>query len=133
MDTVLHFPPSLEEVSLSVSGDRLWLRNHVEDHAGDDVSSFSVIFCSVKYLRKNHFFCDRGHRGFPTANTFQLHPPSQITCYRLKPRLIIYFELPQSLTWLFIFLNPPFSSCKSLCGYFLGYGPHYHLIIQAPS
>ncbi|XP_043113332.1 cell cycle checkpoint control protein RAD9A [Puntigrus tetrazona] len=33
VDTVLHFPPSLEEVNLSVSGDRVWLRNHVEDDA----------------------------------------------------------------------------------------------------
>nr|XP_055034253.1 cell cycle checkpoint control protein RAD9A [Misgurnus anguillicaudatus] len=33
VDTVLHFPPSLEEVSLSVSNDRVWLRNHVEDDA----------------------------------------------------------------------------------------------------
>lgn len=31
VDTVLHFPPSLEEVNLSVSSDRVWLRNHVED------------------------------------------------------------------------------------------------------
>lgn len=33
VDTVLHFPPSLEEVNLSVSSDRVWLRNHVEDGA----------------------------------------------------------------------------------------------------
>ncbi|XP_052006343.1 cell cycle checkpoint control protein RAD9A [Xyrauchen texanus] len=33
VDTVLHFPPSLEEVNLSVSSDRVWLRNHVEDDA----------------------------------------------------------------------------------------------------
>ncbi|TRY83919.1 hypothetical protein DNTS_014662 [Danionella cerebrum] len=31
VDTVLHFPPSLEEVNLSVSSDRVWLRNHVEE------------------------------------------------------------------------------------------------------
>lgn len=35
VDTVLHFPPSLEEVCVSVSSDRVWLRNHVEDDAGD--------------------------------------------------------------------------------------------------
>ncbi|ROL47187.1 Cell cycle checkpoint control protein RAD9A [Anabarilius grahami] len=33
VDTVLHFPPSQEEVNLSVSSDRVWLRNHVEDDA----------------------------------------------------------------------------------------------------
>ncbi|XP_066504767.1 cell cycle checkpoint control protein RAD9A isoform X2 [Hoplias malabaricus] len=33
VDAVLHFPPSLEEVSVSVSGERVWLRNHVEDDA----------------------------------------------------------------------------------------------------
>ncbi|KAM9795494.1 cell cycle checkpoint control protein RAD9A [Neosynchiropus ocellatus] len=33
VDTVVHFPPSLEEVTLSVSDDRMWFRNHVEDEA----------------------------------------------------------------------------------------------------
>ncbi|XP_077091901.1 cell cycle checkpoint control protein RAD9A [Siphateles boraxobius] len=33
VDTVLHFPPSQEEVNLSVSSDRVWLRNHVEEDA----------------------------------------------------------------------------------------------------
>ncbi|XP_021416925.2 cell cycle checkpoint control protein RAD9A [Oncorhynchus mykiss] len=33
VDTVLHFPPSLEEVSVSVSGERVWFRNHVDDEA----------------------------------------------------------------------------------------------------
>ncbi|KAJ8262507.1 hypothetical protein GJAV_G00167230 [Gymnothorax javanicus] len=33
VDTVLHFPSSLEEVSVSVNGDRVWLRNHVEEEA----------------------------------------------------------------------------------------------------
>ncbi|KAG9345582.1 hypothetical protein JZ751_008726 [Albula glossodonta] len=33
VDTVLHFPPSLEEVSVSVSGERVWFRNHVEEEA----------------------------------------------------------------------------------------------------
>lgn len=34
VDTVLHFPPSLEEVTVSVSGERMWLKNHVEDDNG---------------------------------------------------------------------------------------------------
>ncbi|KAL4641712.1 cell cycle checkpoint control protein RAD9A [Arapaima gigas] len=31
VDTVLHFPPSLEEVTLSVNNERVWFRNHVEE------------------------------------------------------------------------------------------------------
>lgn len=30
VDTVLHFPPALEEVTVSVSSDRMWLKNHVD-------------------------------------------------------------------------------------------------------
>lgn len=33
VDTVAHFPPSLEEVTLSVSDERMWFRNHVEEDA----------------------------------------------------------------------------------------------------
>ncbi|KAJ0049923.1 hypothetical protein NL108_005231, partial [Boleophthalmus pectinirostris] len=33
VDTVVHFPPSLEEVTLSVSEDRMWFKNHVEEDA----------------------------------------------------------------------------------------------------
>ncbi|XP_046904145.1 cell cycle checkpoint control protein RAD9A isoform X2 [Hypomesus transpacificus] len=33
VDTVLHFPPSLEEVSVTVSAERVWFRNHVDDEA----------------------------------------------------------------------------------------------------
>lgn len=53
VDTVLHFPPSLDEVCVSVSSDQVWLRNHVEDGAGDEVSGFHVIFSSVKCLQTN--------------------------------------------------------------------------------
>ena len=31
VDTVVHFPPSLEEVTVSVSDERMWVRNHVEE------------------------------------------------------------------------------------------------------
>uniref|UniRef100_A0A665TA91 Cell cycle checkpoint control protein n=1 Tax=Echeneis naucrates TaxID=173247 RepID=A0A665TA91_ECHNA len=31
VDTVVHFPPSLEEVTLAVSDERMWVRNHVEE------------------------------------------------------------------------------------------------------
>ncbi|XP_045885644.1 cell cycle checkpoint control protein RAD9A isoform X2 [Micropterus dolomieu] len=33
VDTVVHFPPSVEEVTVSVSDERMWIRNHVEDEA----------------------------------------------------------------------------------------------------
>ncbi|XP_044061234.1 cell cycle checkpoint control protein RAD9A isoform X2 [Siniperca chuatsi] len=33
VDTVMHFPPSLEEVTVSVSDERMWIRNHVEDES----------------------------------------------------------------------------------------------------
>ncbi|KAK7922084.1 hypothetical protein WMY93_008986 [Mugilogobius chulae] len=33
VDTVVHFPSSLEEVTLSVSDDRMWFKNHVEEDA----------------------------------------------------------------------------------------------------
>uniref|UniRef100_A0A3B4A0Y3 Cell cycle checkpoint control protein n=1 Tax=Periophthalmus magnuspinnatus TaxID=409849 RepID=A0A3B4A0Y3_9GOBI len=33
VDTVVHFPPSLEEITLSVSDDRMWFKNHVEEDA----------------------------------------------------------------------------------------------------
>ncbi|XP_076015667.1 cell cycle checkpoint control protein RAD9A isoform X2 [Genypterus blacodes] len=33
VDTVVHFPPSLDEVTLSVSNERVWFRNHVEEDA----------------------------------------------------------------------------------------------------
>lgn len=46
VDTVLHFPPSLEEVNLSVSNDRVWLRNHVEDDAG--ISGYFILQLHIK-------------------------------------------------------------------------------------
>ncbi|XP_054453190.1 cell cycle checkpoint control protein RAD9A [Anoplopoma fimbria] len=33
VDTVVHFPPSLEEVTVSVTDERMWVRNHVEEEA----------------------------------------------------------------------------------------------------
>ena len=35
VDTVLNFPPSLEEVTVSVSDERVWFRNHVEEDTGE--------------------------------------------------------------------------------------------------
>lgn len=31
VDTVVHFPPSLEEVTVSVNDERMWVRNHVDE------------------------------------------------------------------------------------------------------
>lgn len=31
VDTVTHFPQSLEEVTVTVSDERMWVRNHVEE------------------------------------------------------------------------------------------------------
>ncbi|CAN9515017.1 unnamed protein product [Ophioblennius macclurei] len=33
VDTFVHFAPSLEEVTVSVSDERMWIKNHVEDEA----------------------------------------------------------------------------------------------------
>ncbi|XP_017283719.1 cell cycle checkpoint control protein RAD9A isoform X1 [Kryptolebias marmoratus] len=33
VETVVHFPPSVEEVTVAVSSERMWVRNHVEDEA----------------------------------------------------------------------------------------------------
>ncbi|XP_013862250.1 cell cycle checkpoint control protein RAD9A [Austrofundulus limnaeus] len=33
VDTVVHFPPSVDEVTVTVSDERMWVRNHVEDEA----------------------------------------------------------------------------------------------------
>nr|XP_015209469.1 PREDICTED: cell cycle checkpoint control protein RAD9A [Lepisosteus oculatus] len=35
VETVVHFPASLEEVSVSVSGEAVRLRNHLEEEAGE--------------------------------------------------------------------------------------------------
>ncbi|XP_076595206.1 cell cycle checkpoint control protein RAD9A [Chaetodon auriga] len=68
VDTVAHFPPSLEEVTVSVSDERMWVKNHVEEEdqskamltelylASDEFEHFavrtqnSVTFC-LKELR----------------------------------------------------------------------------------
>uniref|UniRef100_A0A8C7WSV6 Cell cycle checkpoint control protein RAD9A n=1 Tax=Oryzias sinensis TaxID=183150 RepID=A0A8C7WSV6_9TELE len=40
VDTVAHFPPSLEEVTVTVSDERMWVRNHVEDETGNTTVVF---------------------------------------------------------------------------------------------
>ncbi|KAL1261510.1 hypothetical protein QQF64_006775 [Cirrhinus molitorella] len=53
VDTVLHFPPSLEEVNLSVSSDRVWLRNHVEDDADSSRAMMTELCLSAEEF--DHF------------------------------------------------------------------------------
>lgn len=86
VDTVVHFPPSLEEVSLTVSDDRMWFRNHVEEDAessktmltelclaSDEFDHFSVqvqnsiTFC-LKELRGLLFFAES--TGLPISIHF---------------------------------------------------------------
>ncbi|XP_076878535.1 cell cycle checkpoint control protein RAD9A [Brachyhypopomus gauderio] len=73
VDTVLHFPPSLEEVSVSVSGERVWLKNHVEDDADPSRAMMTELcLCSEEF---DHFaissqtsitFCLKELRGLLT-------------------------------------------------------------------
>lgn len=43
VDTVVHFPPSLEEVTVSVNDERMWVRNHVEEHG-------TLVSVSTRYI-----------------------------------------------------------------------------------
>ncbi|XP_061642695.1 cell cycle checkpoint control protein RAD9A isoform X5 [Phyllopteryx taeniolatus] len=86
VDTVAHFPVSLEEVTLSVSDERMWLRNHVDEElaqskamltelclASDEFDNFavqahiSITFC-LKELRGLLFFADS--TGLPISMYF---------------------------------------------------------------
>ncbi|XP_051274974.1 cell cycle checkpoint control protein RAD9A [Dicentrarchus labrax] len=85
VDTVVHFPPSLEEVTVSVSDERMWVRNHVEEEdqskamltelclASDEFDHFavrihnSVTFC-LKELRGLLVFAES--TGLPISMYF---------------------------------------------------------------
>ncbi|KAM9357392.1 cell cycle checkpoint control protein RAD9A isoform 2-T2 [Symphorus nematophorus] len=85
VDTVVHFPPSLEEVTVSVSDERMWVRNHVEEDdqskamltelclASDEFDQFavrthnSVTFC-LKELRGLLVFAES--TGLPISMYF---------------------------------------------------------------
>ncbi|XP_041800568.1 cell cycle checkpoint control protein RAD9A [Chelmon rostratus] len=85
VDTVVHFPPSLEEVTVSVSDERMWVRNHVEEEdqskamltelclASDEFDHFSVrthnsvTFC-LKELRGLLLFAEA--TGLPISIFF---------------------------------------------------------------
>ncbi|TSV81496.1 Cell cycle checkpoint control protein RAD9A [Bagarius yarrelli] len=65
VDTVLHFPPSLEEVNVSVGSDRVWLRNHVEDEADSSKAMMTELCLSAEEF--DHFAI-----GSQTSITFCL-------------------------------------------------------------
>lgn len=70
VDTVLHFPPSLEEVTVSVSGERLWLKNHVEEDNDQSKAMMTELCLSseefdhfVVSLQTSITFCLKELRG----------------------------------------------------------------------
>ncbi|XP_026213097.1 cell cycle checkpoint control protein RAD9A [Anabas testudineus] len=86
VDTVMHFPPSLEEVTVSVSDERMWVRNHIDEEgeqskamltelclASDEFDHFavqshnSVTFC-LKELRGLLVFAES--TGLPISMYF---------------------------------------------------------------
>lgn len=69
VDTVIHFPPSLEEVTVTVSDERMWVRNHVEE---EDQSKSMLTELSLASDEFDHFaaqthnsitFCLKEWRG----------------------------------------------------------------------
>ncbi|KAJ8371878.1 hypothetical protein AAFF_G00299160 [Aldrovandia affinis] len=65
VDTVLHFPPSLEEVSVSVSAERVWFRSHVEEGADQSRAMLTELCLSAQEFE--HFAVSH-----PTHITFCL-------------------------------------------------------------
>lgn len=47
VDTVMHFPPSLEEVTVTVSDERMWVRNHVDEEGNLFRTRHTLLFLSV--------------------------------------------------------------------------------------
>ncbi|XP_077465007.1 cell cycle checkpoint control protein RAD9A isoform X2 [Stigmatopora argus] len=80
VDTVAHFPPSLEEVTLSVSDQRMWLRSHVEEESAQSKATLTELFLTSEEFK--HFavraqtsitFCLKELRGLlPFAETVGL-------------------------------------------------------------
>ncbi|KAK3535991.1 hypothetical protein QTP70_023740 [Hemibagrus guttatus] len=91
VDTVLHFPPSLEEVSVSVSSDRVWLRNHVEDDADSSKAMMTELCLSSEEF--DHFAI-----GSETSITFCLKELRGLLMFAETAGLPIsmYFEEPGS-------------------------------------
>ncbi|XP_016096654.1 cell cycle checkpoint control protein RAD9A isoform X2 [Sinocyclocheilus grahami] len=91
VDTVLHFPPSLDEVNLSVSSDRVWLRNHVEDDA-DSLRAMMTELC----LSSEEF--DHFAVGTQTSVTFCLKELRGLLVFAESSGLPVsmYFDEPGS-------------------------------------
>ncbi|KAG7328922.1 hypothetical protein KOW79_007096 [Hemibagrus wyckioides] len=91
VDTVLHFPPSLEEVSVSVSSDRVWLRNHVEDDADPSKAMMTELCLSAEEF--DHFAI-----GSETSITFCLKELRGLLVFAETAGLPIsmYFQEPGS-------------------------------------
>ncbi|KTG05181.1 hypothetical protein cypCar_00015367 [Cyprinus carpio] len=91
VDTVLHFPPSLEEVNLSVTSDRVWLRNHVEDDA-DSLRAMMTELC----LSSEEF--DHFAVGTQTSVTFCLKELRGLLVFADSSGLPVsmYFDEPGS-------------------------------------
>ncbi|XP_057707117.1 cell cycle checkpoint control protein RAD9A isoform X2 [Corythoichthys intestinalis] len=80
VDTVAHFPPSLEEVTLSVSDERMWLRSHVDEDLAQSKAMLTELFLASDEFE--HFavqahisitFCLKELRGMlPFAETVGL-------------------------------------------------------------
>ncbi|KAF7707051.1 cell cycle checkpoint control protein RAD9A [Silurus meridionalis] len=91
VDTVLHFPPSLEEVSVSVSSDRVWLRNHVEDDADSSKAMMTELCLSSEEF--DHFAI-----GTQTTITFCLKELRGLLVFAETAGLPVsmYFDEPGS-------------------------------------
>ncbi|XP_027010455.1 cell cycle checkpoint control protein RAD9A [Tachysurus fulvidraco] len=91
VDTVLHFPPSLDEVNVSVSSDRVWLRNHVEDDADSSKAMMTELCLSSDEF--DHFAI-----GSETSITFCLKELRGLLVFAETAGLPIsmYFEEPGS-------------------------------------
>ncbi|PWA22286.1 hypothetical protein CCH79_00012615, partial [Gambusia affinis] len=70
VDTVVHFPTSLEEVTVTVSDERMWVRNHVEDEAERSKAMLTELCLAADefdhFAVKAHYsitFCLKEFRG----------------------------------------------------------------------
>lgn len=91
VDTVLHFPPSLEEVSVSVSGERVWFRNHVDDEAEQSKAMLTELCLSSDEF--DHFAV-----GAQTSITFCLKELRGLLVFAESTGLPVsmYFDEPGS-------------------------------------
>uniref|UniRef100_A0A8C8LL28 Cell cycle checkpoint control protein n=1 Tax=Oncorhynchus tshawytscha TaxID=74940 RepID=A0A8C8LL28_ONCTS len=91
VDTVLHFPPSLDEVSVSVSGERVCFRNHVDDEAEQSKAMLTELCLSSDEF--DHFAV-----GAQTSITFCLKELRGLLVFAESTGLPVsmYFDEPGS-------------------------------------